>query len=140
MAALAESKSPSEPGLPTACRSRSYRVPSAQPVWATRRRATRARDPYYYEDSGTNPEFNSSNKNRKPFDSTSERKFSPTLFGLETPSIGQYPVFLPEKTLGEIDDNLRYPKVSERVGLRSGSLQRRTPSRSSQARTTTSPT
>ena len=84
-----------------------------------------AYDPYYYEDSGTNPEFNSSNKNRKPFDSTSERKFPPTLFGLETPSIGQYPVFLPEKTLGALDDNLRYPKVDANVSVfRSGSLQR----------------
>ena len=84
-----------------------------------------AYDPYYYEDSGTNPEFNSSNKNRKPFDTTSERKFPPTLFGLETPSIGQYPVFLPEKTIGQLDDNLRYPKVDANVSVfRSGSLQR----------------
>ena len=84
-----------------------------------------AYDPYYYEDAGTNPEFNSNSKNRKPFDSTSERKFPPTIFGLDTPSIGQYPVFLPEKTIGSLDDNLRYPKVDANVSVfRSGSLQR----------------
>ena len=84
-----------------------------------------AYDPYYYEDAGTNPTMNSSNKNRKPFDTTSERKFPPTLFGLDTPSIGQYPVFLPEKTIGSLDDNLRYPKVDANVSVfRSGSLQR----------------
>lgn len=84
-----------------------------------------AYNPYFYEDSGTNPAFNSSNKNRKPFDSTEVRTLRANLFGIDTPSIGAYPVFEPEKTIGQLDDNLRYPKVDANVSVfRSTSLQR----------------
>lgn len=84
-----------------------------------------AYNPYYYEDSGTNPQFNSNSKNRKPFDSTQVRELRASLFGVDTPSVGQYPVFLPEKTLGDLDDNVRYPKIDANVSVfRSGSLQR----------------
>ena len=84
-----------------------------------------AYDPYFYEDAGTNPAYNSSNKNRKAFDSTEVRELRATLFGIDTPSIGQYPVFQPEKTLGQLDDNLRYPKLDASVSsFKSSSLQR----------------
>lgn len=84
-----------------------------------------AYDPYYYEDAGTNPTMNSSSKNRKPFDATEVRQLRANLFGIETPSIGQYPVFQPEKTLGELDDNMRYPKQDANVSVfNSGSKQR----------------
>jgi len=84
-----------------------------------------AYDPYMYEDAGTNPQFNSNSKNRKPFDSTEVRSLRANLFGIDTPSIGQYPVFQPEKTLGELDDNLRYPKQDANVSVfKSASLQR----------------
>ena len=39
-----------------------------------------AYDPYFYEDAGTNPTMNSSNKNRKPFDSTEVRSLRANLF------------------------------------------------------------
>lgn len=84
-------------------------------------------EPYMYEDAGTNPLHNSnqSAETRKPFDSTEVRVLRSTLFGLETPSVGQYPVFLPEKTMGQIDDNIRYPKQDANVSVfKSGSLQR----------------
>jgi len=84
-----------------------------------------AYEPYEYEDSGTNPEHNSSSKNRKPFDTTSARDLFATLFGLDTPSIGLYPVFEPEKTIGALDDAVRYPKIDANVSVfRSSSLQR----------------
>jgi len=86
-----------------------------------------AYEPYMYEDAGTNPMFNSSasSETRKPFDSTEVRELRSTLFGLETPSIGLYPVFLPDKTIGQLDDNVRYPKQDANVSVfRSGSLQR----------------
>jgi len=86
-----------------------------------------AYEPYMYEDSGTNPMFNSnaSAETRKPFDSTVVRELRSTLFGLETPSIGKYPVFQPDKTMGQLDDNVRYPKQDANVSVfRSGSLQR----------------
>lgn len=86
-----------------------------------------AYDPYFYEDAGTNPAYNSSNKSRKPFDSTEVRALRANLFGLDTPSIGMYPVFQPEKTLGQLDDNMRYPKQDANVSVfRSGSMQRPT--------------
>jgi hypothetical protein len=66
-------------------------------------------NPYEYEDSGTNPEHNSSCKNRKAFDSTGVRSLFSTLFGLDTPSIGAYPIIQPEKTLGELNDKINYP-------------------------------
>jgi len=84
-----------------------------------------AYDPYFYEDAGTNPTMNSDSKNRKPFDSTEVRQLRANLFGIDTPSIGQYPVFQPEKTLGELDDNMRYPKQDANVSVfRSSTLQR----------------
>jgi hypothetical protein len=76
-----------------------------------------AYDPHHYEDAGTNPAHNSSNKNRKPFDSTEVRSLRANLFGIDTPSVGAYPVFEPEKTIGSLDDNLRYPKVDANVCL-----------------------
>jgi len=86
-----------------------------------------AYDPYFYEDAGTNPTMNSSNKARKPFDSTEVRNLRANLFGVDTPSIGQYPVFQPEKTIGQLDDNMRYPKQDANVSaFRSGSTQRPT--------------
>ena len=84
-----------------------------------------AYDPFFYEDAGTNPTMNSSNKARKPFDSTAVRDLRANLFGIDTPSIGTYPVFQPEKTIGQLDDNMRYPKQDANVSVfRSGMLQR----------------
>ena len=81
--------------------------------------------PYTYEDAGTNPEHNSSSKNRKAFDSTELRELRSTLFAKDTPSVGMYPVFEVEKTLGELDDNVRYPKIDANVSVfKSSSLQR----------------
>jgi hypothetical protein len=84
-----------------------------------------AYDPYFYADEGTNPKFNSSNKARKAFDSTEVRTLRANLFGIDTPSIGAYPVFQPEKTIGELDDNVRYPKLdASKASFNSHSLQR----------------
>ena len=76
--------------------------------------------PYEYEDAGTNPLHNSSSKNRKPFDSTQVRELRATLFGLETPSVGAYPVFQPEKTIGQLDDAVRYPLQDANVRIAKG--------------------
>lgn len=83
--------------------------------------------PYQYEDAGTNPEHNSSasSANRKPFDSTEVRELRASLFGLETPSVGKYPIFQPDKTIGQLDDNIRYPLLDANVSVfRSTSPQR----------------
>ena len=89
-----------------------------------------AYDPYFYEDAGTNPTMNSSNKARKPFDSTEVRELRANLFGIDTPSIGQYPVFQPEKTLGDLDDNMRYPKQDANVSVFRSSTRQRPASKS----------
>jgi hypothetical protein len=86
-----------------------------------------AYEPYMYEDAGTNPMFNSnaSADTRKPFDSTEVRELKVTLFGLETPSVGHYPICRPEETMGSLDDNVRYPKQDANVSVfKSGSPQR----------------
>jgi len=84
-----------------------------------------AYEPYEFEDAGTNPEHNSESKNRKPFDSTEVRELRSTLFAKDTPSVGMYPVFEVEKTLGELDDGVRYPKIDANVSVfKSSSLQR----------------
>lgn len=84
-------------------------------------------EPYKYEDAGTNPEHNSSasRDTRKPFDSTEVRELRSTLFGLETPSVGHYPICRPEETIGSLDDKVRYPLLDANVSVfRSGSPQR----------------
>jgi hypothetical protein len=86
-----------------------------------------AYEPYMYEDAGTNPMHNSnaSSETRKPFDSTEVRELKVTLFGLETPSVGHYPICRPEETMGSLDDNIRYPKQDANVSVfKSNSLQR----------------
>jgi len=88
--------------------------------------------PYMYEDAGTNPEHNGNNSSamRKPFDSTEVRELRASLFGLETPSVGKYPVFQPDKTIGQLDDAVRYPLLDANVSVFRSTSPQRPPSTS----------
>ena len=63
-----------------------------------------AYNPYEFEHAGKIPKGK-----RAAFNSTTEKKFPAKIEGLDSPVVGHYPKVCPEKTIGELDDAVRYP-------------------------------